>query len=200
MDMGFAGTILGALIGGTASYFGSVGATNKGIKAQNRVFEENEKLIVKENAIIVYYDLLLGLNDIKKLFLNRCVYENIQPKRMYFSNDWIKNVAIISRDVTINQKINDIYNLYGELLTIKSFLEEDLTSNNIKNDMVLGVDRIAKLIMKNETYDRFNINIYNKSNKDKIELDTLINENIITDNFLKKDYRTLLETIKLLAL
>jgi len=113
----------GAIIGGLGSALVSRFTTTKSIRAQDTFFreninydvtkqEENEKLIVKENALIVYYDLLLGLNDIKKLFLSKCIYdvEYIEPKRMYFSNDWVKNVAIISRDSRINrEQINNIY-------------------------------------------------------------------------------------------
>ncbi|MBU3199812.1 hypothetical protein LL037_10515 [Clostridium estertheticum] len=91
-------------------------ATNMEINREQKYF--------KENALVVYYDLLIGINDFKKIYLSQYIIDDkycIAPKRLYFSGEWIKNVAIISNDLD-EQERYDIYELYGDFLTIQDLL------------------------------------------------------------------------------
>ncbi|KYH32227.1 hypothetical protein CLTEP_22710 [Clostridium tepidiprofundi DSM 19306] len=85
--------------------------------------ENKEKSYLKENALIVYYDLLLGLKDLKNLYEGRIIGKKVTiPKRLYFSNEWIKNVSVM-KDELENKDMSQIYQLYGDLLTLKELLE-----------------------------------------------------------------------------
>lgn len=167
-SIGFTGAIVGALIGGIFSYIGSVRATNKGIEAQKLVFKENEKILVKENALIVYYDLYLGLNDVRTLYISQAIHDfNNTPELMFFSNDWIKNVAVLKNELEKKEEsdstdyIQEIYLLYGELFTIKDYLEkvkinesiyEPLLKNSIRSLAVKLFDGDFNPLKSTEEY------------------------------------------------
>lgn len=75
-----------------------------------KIKEENrDKENVRENALIIYYDLTLAFEDLRKLFISRIINkEKSTPSRIFLSNDWIKNVAIL-RDKLKPEETNDIY-------------------------------------------------------------------------------------------
>lgn|GEM_PF-4345098 len=68
-----------------------------------------------------------------------------------------------------------------------------------QNNVVNGLNRIGKKIIKNEIYDRFNTSNYKATKECRAEVSTLINEDIIIEHFLSKDYINLLGTIKSIA-
>ncbi|WP_432664502.1 hypothetical protein R9X47_28735 [Wukongibacter baidiensis] len=77
--------------------------------------ENRDREIVRENALILYYDLLLGLNDLKNLYINRRIYDSIpEPKKMLVREDFIKNVAILKNELSIDE-MEKIYRLYSSL-------------------------------------------------------------------------------------
>lgn len=116
---------------------------------------------VKENALIVYYDLYLGLNDVKKLYVSRCIKDyNNAPELMFFNSEWIKNVAALrekfrKQDIKLKgvkiDCIEEIYSLYGELLTIKTYLEQKKVNRGLYEDLLeTAVERLSKKFIKNE--------------------------------------------------
>jgi antitoxin component YwqK of YwqJK toxin-antitoxin module len=116
------------------------------ISEQLKEREDNkDNADIKENALIVYYDLLLGLNDLKKLHDKYILKKKASaPKRLYFSNEWIKNVAVL-KDKLGYKDINSIYQLYGDLLTMKELLE-----NNSSNELQEEIERsFNKIVSKN---------------------------------------------------
>jgi hypothetical protein len=102
--------------------------------------DNKDKEYVRENALIVYFDLLIGLDDLRKLYTyhvlgNKKYYLN-PPKELFFSDEWIKNVAVLKNKLSTNG-IKTIYDLYGKLLTIRGLLDEkqkdkDLSTDDIK--------------------------------------------------------------------
>lgn len=83
--------------------------------------KENES--IRESALIVYYDLFLGIKDLNNLYLSRIINKkNPMPRKMFFSNEWIKNVAVLKNNLS-SDEINNIYSLYGKFLTIASLLD-----------------------------------------------------------------------------
>lgn len=78
---------------------------------------KRDQLHIKENATIVYYDLILGFKDLIKLKKSSMC----EPHVLYFSDDWMKNVAALSSVLSPCQ-LELLYHLYGELHTLKEHL------------------------------------------------------------------------------
>jgi hypothetical protein len=191
-----------------SSYFEVIGALSGTFLAitaaawtQRIINGETEKQRGKDNALIVYYDLYLGLNDLKKLYisLSNNKFINYKPNSMYFSSEWIKNVATIREALDLRSKkisnankkvdlINDIYTLYGNLLYICELLNRNTPLINLK----LAVNDISESVFT----DKFETEFINRKiitpkdiddveNKIKSQLDIIdLNENyklIITE-------------------
>ncbi|WP_329767497.1 hypothetical protein [Bacillus nitratireducens] len=79
---------------------------------------------VRENALIVYYDIQRGISNLRDLYIS-CLLKNRPPKpnRIYFSADWIKNVANL-RDALTSQELNRVYKLYEQFYALQNILEE----------------------------------------------------------------------------
>lgn len=110
----FNGSYIGAVIGGIATLLG-VFITLQYTELKNKESE------LKENSLIVYYDLYFGLSDLKKIYINykNSNFKNI-PSKMFFSKEWIKNVAKLSEEI---DQIDKIYLLYGDLEMLASMIE-----------------------------------------------------------------------------
>ena len=79
------------------------------VSQQLQELEKNrDEEIVRENALIVYYDLQRGISNLREIYIN-CVLNGTEPKinRIYFSAEWIKNVANL-RDGLTNQELNRV--------------------------------------------------------------------------------------------
>jgi len=81
---------------------------------------------LRVNSLIFYYDLVIGSTDLKRLYINskNKEFKNI-PSRMFFSKDWIKNVAKISGNIRDTASLYKLYTdleIVGEELKIKSEL------------------------------------------------------------------------------
>lgn len=103
------------------------------VSQQLKDLENNrDKEIVRENALIVYYDLQRGISNLRDLYIS-CLLKGSSPRpnRIYFSEDWIKNVANLRGQLT-SQELNKVYKLYEQFYTLQSLLEE--FKSNEKND------------------------------------------------------------------
>lgn len=78
---------------------------------------------------------------------------------MFFSNEWIKNVALISNDLRIADKIADIYLVYGELLTIQEFLSNYNPYTCVGNEIDYAFGDIERLFtqLSQEKSDSFSL-------------------------------------------
>ena len=121
---GFLGSYVGSIIGALATILAVLYSFH--LSNRNQIQSE-----IWENSLIVYYDLFFGIADLKKLYINihNTKYTNY-PVKMFFSNEWIKNVAKISGDEKDTEKI---FLLYGDLESISN-----------------GIDTKNKLLSKNE--------------------------------------------------
>jgi GTPase involved in cell partitioning and DNA repair len=74
------------------------------------------------------------MSDLKKLYINykNPIFKNI-PSQMFFSKEWIKNVAKLSEKI---QNIDTLYLLYGDLEMISGVikLKNELLSINALDD------------------------------------------------------------------
>jgi hypothetical protein len=114
--------------------------------------DDREQGIIRENALIVYYDITLGLNDLIKLYDSRIIHKKSpSPKRMFFSSDWIKNVAFL-KDRLNHTDISELYSLYGNLLTVRDLLENS-TSGEDYSELDDEVKRLFKDIMSENLID-----------------------------------------------
>lgn len=100
--------------------------------------EENEKK--REHILIVYYDFFFVFQDIYSCMNNymnkRGIIENflsdedlfidsVKYLKIYIHDEWISNVASIAKYFT-DEEVKKIYEIYGELSTIKNMFEKDL--------------------------------------------------------------------------
>ncbi|OJE46310.1 hypothetical protein BAQ44_04245 [Bacillus mobilis] len=92
-------------------------------KLQKLEFQREEE-ITRENALIVYYDLQRGITNLQDIYIN---YElkglEAKPSKIYFSTDWIKNVANL-RDQLTEQELNKVYKLYEQFHVLQNLLEK----------------------------------------------------------------------------
>ncbi|HDX9547302.1 TPA: hypothetical protein ROX78_005602, partial [Bacillus cereus] len=102
-----------------------------------------DKEIVRENALIVYYDLQRGISNLRYIYIN-CVLNGTEPKinRIYFSAEWIKNVANL-RDGLTNQELNRVYKLYEQFYALQNILEE-YKANEINDELIEFIERLSK--------------------------------------------------------
>lgn len=182
---GFLGSYAGGIISGIATLLAVVISLNISRKVQT----DSE---LRENSLIVYYDLVLGLNDLKKLYINskNRNFVNI-PSRMFFSNEWIKNVAKISEDIK-NVKIDMIYKLYGDLEIVSKYVLEKSEADLYQLQEVYDYEKYIKIIDK-VSRNVFNDNILSSnmeefSSIDDVELDV--------DNELNSDYVKLIKELE----
>lgn len=101
-----------------------------------------DKEIVRENALIVYYDLQRGISNLRNIYIN-CVLNGTEPKinRIYFSTEWIKNVANL-RDGLTNQELNRVYKLYEQFYALQNILEE-YKANEINDELIEFIEKLS---------------------------------------------------------
>ncbi|MBU3192300.1 hypothetical protein K9O30_23000 [Clostridium bowmanii] len=175
----FLGSYIGGILGGTATLIAVIISLNISKKIQM----ESE---LRVNSLIVYYDLITGSNDLKRLYINskNKEFKNI-PSRMYFSKEWINNIAKISSEI---RDTASLYKLYTDL----EIISEELKIKNelqTQNSSDFDYDRYEKIIYKisnrifNKTFLDSNMNKYN-SIDDVFNVDEELNSDfkkIITD-------------------
>ena len=78
---------LGSYMGGIISGLATLVAVIISLNISRNIQGESE---LRENSLIIYYDLILGSNDLKRLYINikNKEFMNI-PSRMFFSKEWI---------------------------------------------------------------------------------------------------------------
>lgn len=147
---------------------------------------ENEirlkKSKVKENALIIYYELHFGLENVFEVYKFHVLKHgsNKTDKCMYFSDNWSSRVSMLSNDI----EIKDIYEMYGYLLRLNKYFY-NLNYAEINRDTFSGN-------MTKELEEFFNIFfIDNKS----LGEDELTNYN----KCLKERYKTVMKNINNLA-
>lgn len=136
---------------------------------RREINKDNEK--IRENALIIYYDFKLAFVDIYALYMNKKIVKNKYfgidlndvPKKVYLSEQWISNVAVLNNqlrkyncdnsDFTIKDIVEEMFLLYGDLLTVKKALDADKEdystiekiANNVFNDDLLNkIEYICK--------------------------------------------------------
>ena len=83
----------------------------------------------REQALIVYYDIQRGFSYLRNLYISLLLKnQNPNPIRLFFSDDWIKNVASL-RNKLSRSELNKVYELYNEFY-IDSLIA-DFSINNI---------------------------------------------------------------------
>jgi hypothetical protein len=174
-------TLVGAAVGSGLAVWGA-------LYIQKKADEDAENRIIRENTIIVYFDLYLGLNDLKKLYIGCKIDDKSNmPIRMYFSNEWIKNVAMLEK--YLRENISEVYLLYGELLTIADLLESSIDSD----DAIISLG--DKVFNKENFIDP--LNIANKT-RDKTKWNVIKKADLDITSFLNDDYRIILEKLNVL--
>lgn len=117
--------------------FGTFFAITGALWTQRQVDLKNEDHIIKEAAVIVYYDFKFAFDDI---FQFEHAYACIKPetnneyddlkyfllykkyKKIYIDSNWICNVAKLC-DVLTSEELKQVYKIYGDFETIKYVFE-----------------------------------------------------------------------------
>lgn len=118
--------------------FGSFLAITGALWTQRRIDLQNEKHIIKEAAVIIYYDLKFVMDDIEQfknayVFINqetnnKCFYLECfcnywREHKIYIDSDWICNVAKLCNKLS-NDEMKLIYKTYGDFETMKCAFEK----------------------------------------------------------------------------
>ncbi|MTT32053.1 hypothetical protein GMB86_08520 [Terrilactibacillus sp. BCM23-1] len=102
--------------------------------------ENRDKEIYREQALIVYYDLQRGFAYLRDLYISNVLKsEHPNPKKLFFSNDWIKNVASLRNELS-NEDLSIVYQIYNDFFTIQSLLE------NFQEESSEDINELSKVI------------------------------------------------------
>lgn len=146
--------------------------------------ENRDKEVVREQALIVYYDLQRGFSYLRDLYIstvNKGISPN--PKRLFFSNEWIKNVATLRNGLS-NEDLNIVYQMYNDFFTLQSLLENPLDNSTDQND---ELSRVIKGMSERYFADFFPIQVLEQYT------------NSSTDDFLEINFYIILQKIYLLT-
>ncbi|MBF8983986.1 hypothetical protein IZY60_10580 [Lutibacter sp. B2] len=124
----------------------------------NKKEEKKDEEKIRESALIVYYDLLLGLKDLKSLYISRIIHKSLpEPKKMLIRENFIKNIAILNKTLS-DKEIEKICEIYRSFLTIKELLfyvREDGNNSTKSSERTLNeqnlddeVTKLAKEVFK----------------------------------------------------
>ncbi len=179
---GFLGSYIGSLIGGIFTLIAVI--------ISFRISNNNQtKSEIKENSTIVYYDFILGFLDLKKCYIHYSANYSKNPVRMYFSKDWIINVAKVHGNI---KDTEFMYKIYGCLSEMAELLEEKVNFE-IKNQGIIANEKCKKITLSTSEY------IFSKRflQSDKVHYN---DENIIEldiENDLNDDIKCILEKLKM---
>jgi len=178
----FIGSYMGGIISGLATLVAVIISLN----ISRNVQAESE---LRENSLIVYYDLILGSNDLKRLYINSKNKEFMNiPSRMFFSKEWISNVAKISRNIRDTDKLYKLYTdleIVGQELKNKSelLILKDYHFNNVRYEEI--IDKISNRVFSKAFLD---------SDMNKYEYD--IKEDELYVNELNDDFKKIITDLK----
>lgn len=179
-------TFLGSYIGGILSGLATLIAVIISLNISRNVQAESE---LRENSLIIYYDLILGSNDLKRLYINSKNKEFINiPSRMFFSKEWIKNVAKISRNIRDTDRLYKLYTdleIVGQELKSKSelLILKDDDFDNVRYEEI--IDKISNRVFSRSFLD---------SNMNKYEYD--IKEDELYVDELNADFKKIITDLK----
>lgn len=146
--LSFFGSYLGGLLGGIATLLAVVETIHSNKEELSRKEEIEKQKEIQKSALIVYYDFRFafdniinfikcykseyGTEGIIRSFVDNSVNIDIYAKyinrfdQFYFDSDWIKTVAVLSVSSEFNddgKSIKSIYEIYGNLMTVKKSVE-----------------------------------------------------------------------------
>gem|GEM_PF-4149577 len=177
---------LGSYMGGIISGLATLVAVIISLNISRNIQGESE---LRENSLIVYYDLILGSNDLKRLYINikNKEFMNI-PSRMFFSKEWISNVAKISRNIRDTDKLYKLYTdleIVGEELKSKSelLILKDYHFDNVRYEEI--IDKISNKVFSRAFLD---------SDMSKYEYD--IKEDELYVDELNADFKKIITDLK----
>ena len=175
---------IGSYMGGIISGLATIVAVIISLNISRNVQAESE---LRENSLIIYYDLILGSNDLKRLYINSKNKEFVNiPSRMFFSKEWIKNVAKISCNIRDTDRLYKLYKdleIVGQELKSKSelLILKDDDFDNVRYEEI--INKISNRVFSRAFLDS-DMNKYEYDIKeDKLYVDDLNDDfkKIITD-------------------
>lgn len=109
---------------------------------------QRDEEITRENALIVYYDLQRGISNLQDLYISYVLEKKeAKPSKIYFSTDWIKNVANL-RDQLTEQELNKVYKLYEQFHVLQNILEKH-DSTKIDEELRVHIRMLSKEVFTN---------------------------------------------------
>lgn len=106
--------------------------------------ESRDSELIREQALIVYYDIQRGITYLRDLYISTVINkEKPNPKRLYFSNDWIKNVATLRNELS-SEKLAKVYEIYNDFFTIQSLLDSQTDEKTSQQEISNLVEIVAE--------------------------------------------------------
>lgn len=107
--------------------------------------ENKDKEIVRESALIVYYDLVSNISILKMLYSTQMLKTKaVETNRLSIISDWVKNIGNL-RDILSGKEIEMLFNLYNSF-SLVSELERTPNPDNESNELKNLVKQLSKKI------------------------------------------------------
>ncbi len=107
--------------------------------------ENKDKEIVRESALIVYYDLVSNISILKMLYSTQMLKTKaIETNKLNIITDWVKNIGNL-RDILTGKEIEMLFNLYNSF-SLLSELERTPNPDNESNELKTLVKQLSKKI------------------------------------------------------
>ncbi len=105
--------------------------------------ENKDKEIIRESALIVYYDLVSNISILKMLYSTQMLKTKaVETNKLNIISDWVKNIGNL-RDILTGKEIEILFNLYNSF-SLLSELERN--PNDESNELKTLVKQLSKKI------------------------------------------------------
>lgn len=116
--------------------------TLKVTEHSKQIEEKRDQEIVRESALIVYYDIERALSNLLEIYKSLIIKQgHPYPSRLFFSEDWNKNVATL-RGHLLAQELRYLYRFYEDFFMLQSNLESWITKDG-NDSLKAEVKRLA---------------------------------------------------------
>lgn len=134
-------------------------ANNLSIKIHEQELNK-EKIAKREIALTVYYEIIIGLDNIRLLYRSYCLHEKvIAPKRLIYNKEWTDKISKLSEFLTYKQ-INWLNELYSKIAYIDGLIYEN---EKIENNHIGEIEKAIRQIIDEDLYEYYTVLLLNYS-------------------------------------
>lgn len=134
-------------------------ANNLSIKIHQQELNK-EKVEKREIALTIYYEIIIGLDNIRLLYRSYCLHEKvIAPTRLIYNKEWTSKISKLSEFLTYKQ-INWLNEIYSKIAYIDDLICEN---EEIENNHISEIEKAIKQIIDEDLYEYYTVLSLNDS-------------------------------------